>query len=470
MLHLNYDITGLRGADYNPRKIDEADLAKLGESIHTLGLVKPLIVRGDLLVAGHQRTKALRAIGVTTAPVYLLGKNTTTYDEVRFNQLHNGTDLDRGGENAMIPGGFTRKGYHVVENTAKITGNMRAPGATVRMEICDLISRYGSWGGVVATFSGKVIHAAQYALAAKMLRAPLTVFAVPDEEEELYRSFLDRQYGVFSYDGLKRETYVQTLAQLPRLRGEGDKKANASAIYERFVIPWLKVNPGASFLDFGSGQGDYFRRLKAEGFDAYELEFFRRKGTTRLLDVASTQRMIDRLIRRLASAGRFHAVVCDSVLNSVDTVEAEAAVMTMLNFLTEPTGRVFFSGRSIEEIHGYLDKTIEAPTRRYRRRLECLDANGLAGMYREGKWFFQKYHTKDDVARLCETYGLRVLNSHRDRSAWQIEAVKVRELDRLSVEAAIRFEFDLPLVGERRIGRALDMTAAMERFYAGISD
>ena len=59
MLHLEYDITNLRGAEYNPRKIDDSDIEALAESVSRLGVVKPIIVRDDLIVAGHQRTKAL---------------------------------------------------------------------------------------------------------------------------------------------------------------------------------------------------------------------------------------------------------------------------------------------------------------------------------------------------------------------------------------------------------------------------
>ncbi len=157
----NHDITKLRGAEYNPRYIGEDDLSVLRESIGKLGLVKPLIVRGDLLVAGHQRTKALRSVGVTHAPVYALPCETTTYDEVRFNQLHNGTDLDGGDEACRITGGFTETGWAIVQ-PQRITGNFRAKLANVRNEICDLITRYGPWGGSVATMSGEVIHCAQY--------------------------------------------------------------------------------------------------------------------------------------------------------------------------------------------------------------------------------------------------------------------------------------------------------------------
>ena len=135
MLHLNYDITHLRGAEYNPRFIGEDDLARLAESVRELGLVKPLIVRGDLLVAGHQRTKALRKLGITRAAVYVLPCETTVYDEVRFNQLHNGTDFDSGDERCRVSGLEDKHGF-VQVSASQISGNMRAKMAYVLSNIC----------------------------------------------------------------------------------------------------------------------------------------------------------------------------------------------------------------------------------------------------------------------------------------------------------------------------------------------
>ncbi|EHM5428730.1 ParB N-terminal domain-containing protein, partial [Salmonella enterica] len=138
MLHLNYDITGLRGAEYNPRFIGDDDLSRLAESVAELGLVKPLIVRGDLLVAGHQRTKALRRLGITRAAVYTLPCETTVYDEVRFNQLHNGTDFDSGDERCRVSGLADKNGFVQVP-ADQIIGNMRAKMAYVRKNIADLV-------------------------------------------------------------------------------------------------------------------------------------------------------------------------------------------------------------------------------------------------------------------------------------------------------------------------------------------
>ena len=112
MLNLEYDITNLRGAVYNPRQTADADLDKLAQSVRELGVVKPIIARGESIIAGHQRTKALRKNGVTKAPVFLLATDTTTYDETRFNQLHNGTDMDGGDENCTADGGFSRTFDH----------------------------------------------------------------------------------------------------------------------------------------------------------------------------------------------------------------------------------------------------------------------------------------------------------------------------------------------------------------------
>ena len=50
-------------ADYNPRYCSDEAIARLCKSIEEVGMVKPVIVRGRTLVAGHQRTKALARMG-----------------------------------------------------------------------------------------------------------------------------------------------------------------------------------------------------------------------------------------------------------------------------------------------------------------------------------------------------------------------------------------------------------------------
>jgi ParB family chromosome partitioning protein len=111
-----YPLEGLEGAEYNPRRIDESTLADLRKSLERLGVVKPIIVSGKLLVAGHQRTRSMRALGWTHAPAIVLG-DISVADEIRVNQLHNGTDFDSGDENCTVPASKTL-GYQYVSPTA----------------------------------------------------------------------------------------------------------------------------------------------------------------------------------------------------------------------------------------------------------------------------------------------------------------------------------------------------------------
>ena len=251
MLELDYPIKDLVGADYNPREIDEESLKTLRQSIKTLGIVKPIIVSGNLIVAGHQRTKALLAAGIDKAPVYLLPANINQTDEIRFNQLHNGTDFDSGDERAWV-GRSENLGFEMVP-PIKLRGNMRAKMANVRNEICKLIIKYGNWGACVATQAGKVIHAGQYVLACKAMGIPTRVYRIPNNMAQQAAEFLNKKYGKFSYDHLAKTTFIQTFAQKFRLRHDEqeEKPFNASPTYEKSLIPNYKK--GERIFDFGCG-------------------------------------------------------------------------------------------------------------------------------------------------------------------------------------------------------------------------
>src|SRR5258706_12908990 len=88
-----YPIAHLNPAPYNPRRIDDARIARLRLSVRTLGLIKPVIAthEGGILLAGHQRTQAMLAEGLAECPAYVLDGVTTT-DEIRVNQIPNASD------------------------------------------------------------------------------------------------------------------------------------------------------------------------------------------------------------------------------------------------------------------------------------------------------------------------------------------------------------------------------------------
>jgi hypothetical protein len=97
-----YPVERLRGADYNPRAIDDDAIATLAESITEIGFAKNIIVTESLTVAGHQRSKAAVKLGRRTVPAYVLEDISKT-DEISFNQLHNGTDVDLVDKPVRVP-------------------------------------------------------------------------------------------------------------------------------------------------------------------------------------------------------------------------------------------------------------------------------------------------------------------------------------------------------------------------------
>lgn len=451
-LILNYDITKIKGAEYNPRKINDKQLGLLRDSVNTLGIVKPIIVNGNTIIAGHQRTKALLAQGISFAPVIELASKVNTYDEVRFNQLHNGTDLDCGDENCKVELSSLAENitHQFVEvEPSKITGNLKCKYAPVRREIARLISQYGGWGAVVATKSGEVIHAAQYALACIITATPLLVYVIEDSEKSLYQFYLNKQYGEFSYEHLGKDTYIQTLAQMMRLR---NGKQNASTLYENYVLK--TINKSDRGLDFGSGQGDYAKRLRSEGFRLLDIELFRRKGASNTFDVRAINKMISEFILDYHQNGKLDYVVCDSVMNSVDCEKAERSILDFLNFAVKDNGLLFISGRPRSVVDGYMNMSKLAAKKRV---VEFLDKDGYSAIYRKGHWFYQKFHTQEQFEASLAESGFEVLSFKNSGTSWQCVARKTKSLTIDRWVAAIDYEFELPLSKTIRIGRSSDV-------------
>jgi ParB family chromosome partitioning protein len=470
-----YPVAELRGADYNPRAISADAEAALDESIRTLGFAKPVIVTVDgLIVAGHQRTKSAGRLGLETVPAWVLPAIAQT-DEIRFNQLHNGTDVDDTGDHPVrVPdlatlgelgaGGFGMVPAHDVD------GNLRSPGAVYRTEICGLLARYGNWGAAVATVSGLVVSGQQYALACKIVGMPVRVFYVSDEQAGRAVECFGQRYGEFRYDHLERTTYMQAWAQIMRLRDGHTGKALKSDLYEKMVLPELARSEAV--LDFGCGQGDYVRALRARGYRIVGYEPFargeaggakadtgdgRRHMPGSMLDKAKVRRQAGEVAAHLAEHGRFDVVIADAVINSVDSQQAEDDVLDCLHALVKPGGRVYFSTRRREMLDEAARRTQNASRLRY---FEFLDDDGFTALYRKGAWFFQKWHYRQQVEELAGRFTDEPPRILKTSIQWKCATRADRPLQQSRAVEAMRREFDLPWPDGTSVGRADEVIAA----------
>ena len=78
MLVLDYELSKLIPAKYNPRVLVDEDFEVLKKSI-AHGLLKPVIAtEKGKIIAGHQRSKSAIAIGMTHGPVFVISSSVCT--------------------------------------------------------------------------------------------------------------------------------------------------------------------------------------------------------------------------------------------------------------------------------------------------------------------------------------------------------------------------------------------------------
>lgn len=149
----------------------------------------------------------------------------------------------------------------------------------------------------------------------------------------------------------------------------------------------------------------------------------------------------------------------DSVLNSVDSMKAERSVIDFLNLMA--SDRLFISGRPLDAVTRIMRLKKDAANTW--RAVEFLDADNFSANYRSGKWYFQHYHSKEQIKKSLEESGFEIVKLDWEKygSSWQCEAVKTRELPLQRYIDAIDFEFDLPLPNGRSYKRNGDVKTAL---------
>jgi ParB family chromosome partitioning protein len=464
-----YLIANTRPAPYNPRRIDEHSLERLKNSIRELGLIKPVIVTADgTLLAGHQRTRAMQSLGMTHCPAFVLGE-VSTQDEIRFNQLHNSADLELGEAVLSVPP-QSKLGFVDIP-PEQIGGQTKAKNASKRAEILRLLSAHGSWGSIVVNQSGNVLVSKLYAMASRMLGYPCKAYVIPDDQEDTVLKYFSQRYGRFSYSHLPQTTWAQSWAQPFRLREPitGAKPLH-SRTYECLVIP--RLGKDMRVLDFGAGQMDYVKKLKTLGYNIRGIEFYFRRGAQ--IDVGQVNKDISALCQDLQRNGLYDFVVCDSVINSVTSVQAEQDVLTCLSAFCKPNGTIVYSGRSRDFAEHRESEMTSVKERR--RHVHFFDDDGFTAIYSRGIWQYQKFHfieqarahatayfgEKYQIYDLLPRVGAAVAKSRFQDEGWGIVATKEIELPLDQRLASLAREFDLPLPEGRSYGRQKDILQAYQ--------
>ena len=442
----SYPLSDLRPADYNPRLLTQDKFVKLQESLRKFGVIKPVIINGGngILTAGHQRTRAMKAIGLTHCPaIRLQGINRT--DEIRFNLFHNSIETNKSEVTLELDGSDLEPGTYAYIDHRSISYPRNA-NAIVVNGMSGLILRYGGWGSVVCSEDGRVLLNSDYAVACHQLRTPLLAYMIPREDEEEMMKYLSEDYGVYCYDALGVKSYNQLHCQMHRLQGKKARKIT-STLYETKVIPTLKASERA--VDFGAGRCAYADMLAGQGYRILPYEpHFQTRGA---LNVREVVNQINRLHADLSRDGLFDVVVLDSVLNSVVNTYFEHAVLTACNALLHETGRIYIGTRSL----GFTErlKTFKKNNTKS-RDLQFLDKDNFGATFRSGVWTMQHFHSRESLKDLLLQYfaKVEVIGSGGEPQLYAIASAPLR-LPRAKVEEALNVEFNMEYPGDYRHNR-----------------
>lgn len=329
-------ISELSPAAYNPRKLADDAQENLKKSLSTLGIIKAIVIRKDdkRILAGHQRTKTMKLLGITECPAFQL-ENVSEYDEVRFNQLHNFTEVEITENQPLLRVNVPKGTVGFVEVAPRDIKMVNKGGeASKVVMLTELISKYGQFANAVCDAEGNIIISSVYAKTIKLLHKPLLVYVLPEGLAEAAKFYFSKQYGAFNYDHIKRNTYIQSEAQILRNPEETTEKVYKSTLYSQLVIPFIEGKKHLRILDFGAGLKGYYKMLKGQGYDIDAIEFFYVENLMRdKIFTEQVERDCKEICNHLKKRGFYDVVICDSVLNSVDSLQAEKSVLRTLSAL-----------------------------------------------------------------------------------------------------------------------------------------
>lgn len=200
--------------------------------------------------------------------------------------------------------------------------------------------------------------------------------------------------------------------------------------------------------------------LQKQGYNIYGYDPYHRVEGTMKLDYAGNKATMERICKDIKDNGLFDVVVCDSVLNSVDSMMAEESVIASVGALCKQDGMIFISGRPKEDSDRR--ESAKKCITKGDSLMHFLDENNFSALYRNGEWFYQKFHTADEQKRILLNYGHEIDGRvQSSNTSFQVSVKKTKTMDVQRCVDALRFEFNLILPNDKSYG----MQDAIEEAY-----
>ena len=360
-------IRTIKGAEYNPRAFDKKRFALIKESLLRLGWLLPAYVSSNLLLSGHQRTRAWRELGYTEVPVVEVSE--LSADEMRglnilFNLATN--DFRRAELSEQISNAAPTIPHH--KFTPYPCMNWKMLG--VNELFAKYRTSYGEADGwqytksmlrknvlipVVISSDGKLANGSKRLFA----MAKAGIKQVPVVQTSLSVKFIEYYLNKISMDFDLKKTYSTQMryGSFRRLRLTREFLGHGFSAWIRMqefprcemfdhTLPenaaQLRARFGNSVIDFGAGHLHETEMLRSIGLTVLPFEPYH-VTTQDKPALDASRKLTKEFLTAIASKQGFDSIVISSVFNSVPFKEDRDKILTICSALSD---RVFICTRS----------------------------------------------------------------------------------------------------------------------------
>lgn len=474
---------------YNPRKSDSRRLDLIELSLRKLGFLTPLFAHesGELL-SGHQRHYVAQRMGCTHIPVYWVPQMdlaTRKAVNILFNRGTN--DLKRCDTPSSITEALQRIDLDSLTTALpdiEVTSDDFFPCLRLkRIPIAPFISKNsGRWDDYTRNMARvlsqydvdlPVISKADYHVvnglgriqhAAEKKRDKIDVVFISDEQAALSDAMLNllsmdfdiqtRYQDLLRYNSFRRSRRVGdelgrgfTFTVLPKQRSsyfDIRKRENQQH--------WICAH-GKTILDFGAGHLHETQILREIGVDVTPFEPYRIAGTDEI-DKVESIRLCSEFLEIIRTGKAFNSIFISSVLNSVPFASDRKAIVCIGAALCSEKTRLYACASSTNSANSGDVRGKGTLNRTHSRGLYFkldYERNVNIGDFGD-KPKVQKYHDSQEFYNLFKNYFRKVQVFHMfdtvHATCSEVDWTAVRR----DLEAALRFEFELPYPDGSQMG------------------
>lgn len=371
----------------NPRQADPARMGLLKLSLAKLGFIQPLVaLPNGMLLSGHQRTTAAKAIGITHVPVITL--DIPPEQQQGFNILANRAINDfRAFDTGSSAAGRLDMAAVIAaaEALPDFPDHMQPLAVDCKLELlapllkhhaaeydkkgvnaADALARLGVDIPMVVSASGTLVNGLYRGFnAAEKGKTHYPVIRIPDDLADVATQFLNYLSMDFHVDAdfanlLRAGAYRRpqnnrgTVPKAMRFWANGERVLPDRDSYTPEYFATFRETHGERLLDFGAGLGKVAPYLNTKGFQVLDFEPYRidpeaGNGVPSLL---YSRQCAQAFLKAIADPARqFDSIFLNSVLNSVPFAKDRLMVLAIVHALAGRNATVYGTCRDISDFN-----------------------------------------------------------------------------------------------------------------------